>query len=116
MKDRITFAGAVKNIADVYQEADLCLLISHWEGFGLVVLEAATFGVPTVVSDVEGLRGVCPDNRFILDQETPIGLVEKIQDVLPLARNPSVRAAFKEHAKSSDIFHFVSLLNAVYEK
>jgi glycosyltransferase involved in cell wall biosynthesis len=116
VNDRITFAGAVKNIADVYQAADLCLLVSHWEGFGLVVLEAASFGVPTVVSDVEGLREVCPDNRFILARATPSGLAEKILEVLPLARSSPVRATFKAHAKSSDIVHFISRLNAVYAK
>ena len=116
VKDRITFAGAVKNIAAVYQAADLCLLLSHWEGFGLVVLEAASFGVPTIVSDVDGLRDVCPDSNFILARATPTVLAEKIKEVLPLARCSSVRATFKAHAKSSDIVHFVSRLNAVYAK
>lgn len=116
VSDRITFAGAVKNIADVYQGADLCLLVSHWEGFGLVVLEAASFGVPTVVSDVEGLREVCPDNRFILPKATHTGLAEKILEVLQLALSSEVRATFKAHAKSFDIAHYVSHLNAVYAK
>lgn len=114
--DRVTFAGAVKDIADVYRRADLCLLVSHWEGFGLVVLEAASFGVPTVVSNVKGLREVCPDDRFILPQATYAALARKIMEVLPLARSSDVRDAFKAYAKSYDITPYIYHLNNIYAK
>ncbi len=114
VNDRVTFTGAVQNIADVYQAADLCLLVSHWEGFGLVVLEAASFGVPTVVSDVEGLREVCPDKRFVITQATPSGLAEKIQEILPLARSYEVQNNFKAHANLYSVKCYVTQINAIY--
>ncbi|GGB86515.1 glycosyl transferase [Flavobacterium suaedae] len=47
----ITFYKPTKNIQSVYQNASLCLLTSRYEGFGMVLLEAAACGVPSVAFD-----------------------------------------------------------------
>lgn len=41
-----------------YQAADVCLVPSHTESFGLVALEAQACGVPAVASAVGGLRSI----------------------------------------------------------
>lgn len=46
------------NLARFYRAADVCLVPSRTESFGLVALEAAACGVPVVAADVGGLRGV----------------------------------------------------------
>jgi len=57
--DRITFHGWVEHemIAAYYANADLLVVPSRWEGFGLVVAEAMRAGTPAFVSD----RGNLPD-------------------------------------------------------
>jgi len=56
--DRVTFVGVVDQIAPLLRAADLLLLPSSTESFGLVALEAMASGVPVVASDVGGLPEV----------------------------------------------------------
>ena len=43
-------------LADYYRAADVCVVPSRTESFGLVALEAAACGTPVVAADVGGLR------------------------------------------------------------
>ncbi|WP_374457513.1 glycosyltransferase family 4 protein [Nocardioides sp.] len=52
----VAMAGHVVDPSAAYSAADLLLLPTRREGFGSVVLEAAAAGVPTVGSDVTGMR------------------------------------------------------------
>jgi glycogen(starch) synthase len=49
----------------LYRIADLCLVPSLYEPFGLVALEAMASGCPTIVADVGGLREVVPAGRRV---------------------------------------------------
>jgi glycosyltransferase involved in cell wall biosynthesis len=59
LQDRVFFLGAVPNPYPLMRSADVVVLPSTEEGFGLVAVEAAALGVPFVGSDVGGLREVC---------------------------------------------------------
>ncbi len=56
--DRVRFvdAQAQEALVDYYRAADVGLVPSRSESFGLVALEAAACGLPVVASDVGGLR------------------------------------------------------------
>jgi glycosyltransferase involved in cell wall biosynthesis len=58
--DRVHFLGAMtaRDVADLYAAADLFVMPSTWETFGLAAVEAAMAGVPQVVSDLPVLREV----------------------------------------------------------
>ena len=60
LKDRVYFHGDVANIDDFIDSVDLLLLLSKWEGFGLVVVEAARRKKLTIGSNVIGLNEVLP--------------------------------------------------------
>ncbi len=49
----------------LYRIADLCLVPSIYEPFGLVALEAMASGCPTIVADTGGLREVVPRGRRV---------------------------------------------------
>jgi len=53
---QIRLFGWQKNVGHFYQAADIFVLASRSEGFGLAVLEAAYFGRPVVMTDT-GLAG-----------------------------------------------------------
>lgn len=59
----VVFAGrlATPELAGLLGAADVALVPSLYEPFGLVALEAATAGAPLVVSDAGGLREVVED-------------------------------------------------------
>ena len=50
-------------LSTYYRAADLCLVPSRSESFGLVALEAAACGVPVVAADVGGLRTLVDHGR-----------------------------------------------------
>ncbi|MCZ9036184.1 glycosyltransferase family 4 protein [Escherichia albertii] len=54
----IDVLGWVKNKSDFFNEVDILVQPSYWEAFGLNIVEAAHFSIPTVASNVEGLPEV----------------------------------------------------------
>jgi N-acetyl-alpha-D-glucosaminyl L-malate synthase BshA len=58
LRDRVTFLGKQTRIADKLAVADLMLLPSELESFGLAALEAMACEVPTVATKVGGLPEV----------------------------------------------------------
>ena len=63
----------------LYRVADLCLVPSIYEPFGLVALEAMASGCPCIVADTGGLREVVPGGRRV-------GLRFRARDPRSLAR------------------------------
>jgi len=59
--DQVLFLGKLESVAELLACADLFLLPSEQESFGLVALEALASGVPTVGSSGSGLAEVVED-------------------------------------------------------
>jgi len=53
---RIHYLGKQIDVRPVYALGDALVLYSYREGFGNVVIEAASMGLPTIVADIPGLR------------------------------------------------------------
>jgi D-inositol-3-phosphate glycosyltransferase len=65
IEDRITFLDAIHH-ADLplyYNAADVCIVPSYYESFGLVALEAMSCGLPVVASRVGGLKDTVIDGQ-----------------------------------------------------
>lgn len=56
--DRVQFLGRIENVAPLLSSADLFLLPSETESFGLSALEALSCGVPVVASETGGIPEV----------------------------------------------------------
>lgn len=66
LKENLTYVGWVLNKSEFLSRVDILCQPSKWEAFGLNIVEAAHFSIPTVASRVEGIPEV------ILDGETGI--------------------------------------------
>src|ERR687898_575602 len=65
LMDRGTFVGWIGDdvLHSLYRIADVCVVPSIYEPFGLVALEAMASGCPCIVADTGGLREVVPDDE-----------------------------------------------------
>ena len=65
LESRVRFLGAVEHedLADYYALADICVVPSRTETFGLVALEAQALGTPVVASAVGGLTEIIEDGE-----------------------------------------------------
>jgi D-inositol-3-phosphate glycosyltransferase len=73
-----------EHLALYYQAADVCVVPSHSESFGLVALEAAACGTPVVASNVGGLPIVVDHGTtgFLVERRDEADFAEAIDRVL----------------------------------
>jgi D-inositol-3-phosphate glycosyltransferase len=86
IEDRVTFAGAVEqaDLPRYYNAADVCVMPSHYESFGLVAVEAMACGTPVIASRVGGLTTTVEDGKtgYLIPWRYPEPFAEKIDLVL----------------------------------
>jgi L-malate glycosyltransferase len=63
IQDRVHFIGKQDNVNELLPLADLMLMPSEMESFGLAALEAMACGVPTIATDVGGVPELIDDGR-----------------------------------------------------
>jgi len=115
----ILFLGKQENLAELYAMADLKLLMSEKEAFGLVLLEAMACGVPGIGTNIGGIPEViCHEkNGYIVE----LGDTEQAAAyAVELLSNEEKLKAFKETAIESvkERFHsskIVEKYEALYE-
>ncbi len=81
VSDRVIFAGKSSAVQELYSVANVLVLPSLYEPFGLVVLEAMASGVPVVVSKCAGSAEVIQDNvngLLLEDSDDPKIIAAKV--------------------------------------
>lgn len=71
-----------EEVALFYSKADVFVYPSHYEGFGLPVLEAMTLGAPVVTSNTSSLPEVAGDAALLIDPNDPKSLAEAMLRVI----------------------------------
>lgn len=83
-------------LATLYHEADVVLMPSLYEGFGLPALEALAHGAPLIASDLPVLREVAGDAALYAPPQDPRVWAEQIERVL---NNPELATSLRERGK-----------------
>lgn len=66
----------------LYKHASVFVLPSHYEGFGMPILEAMQYGTPTVVSNIPVFHEVGANASSYFDENDPISIRDSIKKVL----------------------------------
>jgi glycosyltransferase involved in cell wall biosynthesis len=69
-------------VADFYRYADVFVYPSHYEGFGLPVLEAMTLGCPVVCSNNSSLPEVAGDAAILVEADDAMAIADGIGRVV----------------------------------
>lgn len=97
VEDSVQFTGFVKNPFPYIKNADLMLLSSAFEGFGLVVCEAMCLGVPVVSTKTAGPTEIIDDNKYgLLSGQDDEAIY---QAVVTMMDNKSLRDEYKRAGK-----------------
>jgi glycosyltransferase involved in cell wall biosynthesis len=90
----MTWTGYLSDeqLVKVYQDADLLVHPSRYEGFGLQIAEAMACGVPVVCSNGGSLPEVAGDAAILLDPDDLDGFADGIERVLT---DPGVAASLR---------------------
>lgn len=115
--DRVLYMGKQESVAEILACADLFLLPSDSEAFGLVALEAMACGVPVVASHVGGLPEVITGEAGVL---RPVGDVEGMAaaglELLEPDRWHVASTAARELASRFDAVVVIPRYEAYYER
>jgi D-inositol-3-phosphate glycosyltransferase len=119
--DRVRFVDPQPHelLSTHYRAADVCVVPSRSESFGLVALEAAACGTPVVASGVGGLTTLVEHGRtgYLVDDPVPRHFAAAVSRVIEdpvLAEQLSVGAVVR--ARLYTWAHAASLLRATYEE
>jgi len=89
LQGKVILAGWSDNVEPHLHQADIQIISSLWEGFGLVAVEGMSTGLPIVASNVDGLREVLNESSvsiYLIDHpksvnEWVVGIKKIIADL-----------------------------------
>ncbi len=112
---QVRFVGATEHarVACYYNAADVVVVPSFYESFGLVALEAMASGVPVVASKVGGLTSTVADGRngYLIAWRCPEPFAEKLD--LLLANAPLRSALGRAGVASVERFSWENVATAL---
>ncbi len=98
LQNNVVFEGWQNDLISYYKTADLFLLTSSYEGYGLVLLEAAVAGCPVLTSDVGLVGGVLKEGSVAV-----CGVGKKkcfVEKILNMLGNRSILSEMVAKAQS----------------
>jgi glycosyltransferase involved in cell wall biosynthesis len=83
-KNSIVFTGSIANVEKYYNKASVNLMTSEREGFGLVAIEAAVFGLPSIVFEGSCSKDIIINNKngYIVENGNTELMAKKIINLL----------------------------------
>lgn len=98
----------------LYESASLFATASHYEGFGMPILEAMHYGVPCAVSDIPVFHEVAGKAADYFDQERPSVIAARLEAILT---DDTLRKRLGRQAKlQADSFKWEPIAESLYQR
>lgn len=112
----IEFPGASdEEIRNLHAHARVFVFPTRIEGFGIPPLEALSFGVPVVCSDIPVIREVCGDTVRYADPDAPADFARAIREALMMSYGEEGARKGKErawrYARNNSVAQYLALFS-----
>lgn len=107
LDNRVMIHPFTTHIQEYYSKAQVYVLSSRWEGFGLVLVEAMAHGLPIVSSDLPTSKEIMGDFGLYFKNGDIGDLAERLEDATHIDWNKKSQEAI-EIAKRFDIQNIIS--------
>ncbi|MBL7863240.1 MAG: glycosyltransferase [Cyclobacteriaceae bacterium] len=119
LRDQVTFYGYQERPQEILVKADLFILPSFTEGFGLACIEAIQCGLPVIVTSSGGMVEYITDgvNGFLFDPHTFDQLLSRTEQVMQLSEEEIKTMNTRALTTVNDLFSpakYLSELNRIY--
>lgn len=115
LEERITIHPFTNNIQEYYSHAQIYVLSSRWEGFGLVLVEAMAHGVPVVSSDLPTSLEIMGDFGLYFNNGDIEQLAKKLEEATQLEWKEKSKMAI-DIARRFDIANIIGQWKELIEK
>ena len=103
LSNEIKLLGFKKNPKDYFKISDMTLITSHYEGFGMTVLESLKEKTPVIAPSISGIidiyEEIAPLNSMKISKNTNDDLIEKIKEELKQTNKNQFEFDLKEYNK-----------------
>ena len=107
LEERITIHPFTNNVQAFYSNAQVYVLSSRWEGFGLVLVEAMAHGLPVISSDLPTSLEILGDFGMYFKNGDIEDLAQRLEDATHIDWEAKSKEAL-EIAKRFDIENIIS--------
>lgn len=96
---KVIMIGQTNEIGNYLNASDVCLLPSYHENLPIALLEAGSFGLPCIASDVGGVPEIIIDGKtgFLIKNSVADAYIEKIELFI---RKPEILTEMKKNIKT----------------
>ncbi|ARE80168.1 glycosyltransferase family 4 protein [Campylobacter helveticus] len=98
LNDTIIIKGFTNDVEKEYLGASIYAMSSYNEGFGMVLIESASYGLPSVAFDIAGLSDIIENEKsgFLIEDDDLKDYADKLQILM---RDENLRKTMGENAK-----------------
>ena len=114
LEDRVKIHPFTNHIQEYYSKAQIYVLSSRWEGFGLVLVEAMAHGLPVVSSDLPTSKEIMGDFGLYFRNGDIKELAERLEDATHIDWSRKSQEAF-EIAKRFDLNNIINRWKEIIE-
>jgi glycosyltransferase involved in cell wall biosynthesis len=107
MSEKVEFLGERSDVAELLTQADLFVLLSHWESLPISIIEAMRAGLPVIASNVGGITELVDDG--ISGRVVSAGNISEAADALcSLISNSSLRQSMSTASQQKFLQQFTA--------